>query len=253
MYIIRRWWDKNRWSAIAVILALAAAWLIRQTQGAAVSELINTISRPFQSHPMQLERLSDARTLELRSRLVELESQNQQLKKLLDYRMSAKNPQMILAPVIGRSADAWWQQVTLGRGNRAGIEVGFVVTAPGGLVGRIVGVTANTSRVLLISDRTSQVGVTIGRSRYTGFLQGQSSTHAVMQFFEKVPDVRPGDFVSTSPYSQIFPAGIPVGRVETVNLQKSPAPEAKIALTSPLNSLEWVFVHPKVSKEGEER
>lgn len=251
MYIIRRWWDKNRWSAIAVSLALAAAWIIRQTQGAAVFELINTISRPFQSHPTQDEQLSDARTLELKSRLVELESQNQQLKKLLNYRTTAKNPQMILAPVIGRSADAWWQQVTLGRGANAGIEVGFVVTAPGGLVGRIVSVTANTSRVLLVSDRTSQVGVTISRSRYTGFLQGQSSTRAVMQFFEKVPDVRPGDFVATSPYSQIFPSGIAVGKVESVNLQKSPAPEATIVLTSPLNSLEWVFVHPKATKTEE--
>lgn len=251
MYIIRRWWDKNRWSAIAIGLALVAAWIIRQTQGAAVSELINTISRPFQSHPTQDERLSDARTIELKSRLAELESQNQQLKKLLNYRTIAKNPQMTLAPVIGRSADAWWQQVTLGRGERAGIKVGFVVTAPGGLVGRIVSVTANTSRVLLISDRTSQVGVTISRSRYTGFLQGRSSTRAVMQFFEKVPDVRPGDFVATSPYSQIFPSGIPVGRVESVNLQKSPAPEATIVLTSPLNSLEWVFVQPKPSKTQE--
>lgn len=251
MYIIRRWWDKNRWRVIAVSLALVAAWLIRQTQGAVISELINTISRPFQSHPTQLE-LSNARTLELRSRLVELESQNQQLKKLLDYRTAAKNPQMILTPVIGRSADAWWQQVTLGRGAQSGIEVGFVVTAPGGLVGRIINVTANTSRVLLISDSSSQVGVTVSRSRYTGFLQGRSSTHAVMQFFEKVPDVRPGDFVATSAYSQIFPAGIPVGRVETVNLQKSPAPEATIALTSPLSSLEWVFVHPKASKKVEE-
>lgn len=252
MYIIRRWWDKNRWQMIAVSLALAAAWLIRQTQGAVVSELINTISRPFQSYPAQLEQLSDARTLELRSRLVELESQNQQLKKLLNYRTAAKNPQMLLTPVIGRSADAWWQQVTLGRGAQSGIEVGFVVTTPGGLVGRIIGVTSNTSRVLLISDSSSQVGVTVSRSRYTGFLQGRSSTHAVMQFFEKVPDVRPGDFVSTSAYSQIFPAGIPVGRVETVNLQKSPAPEATIVLTSTLNSLEWVFVHPKASKNVEE-
>lgn len=252
MYIIRRWWDKNRWQTIAVVLALAAAWFIRQTQGAAVVELINAVSKPFQAHPTQLERLSDARTLELQAQLVELESQNQQLKKLLDYRTTAKNPQMILAPVIGRSADAWWQQVTLGRGARSKIEVGFVVTAPGGLVGRISSVTENTSRVLLISDRSSQVGVTVSRSRYNGFLQGRSSTDAVMQFFEKVPNVRPGDFVSTSPYSQIFPAGIPVGRVETVNLQKSPAPEAKIALTAPLNSLEWVFVHPRASNKGEE-
>jgi rod shape-determining protein MreC len=242
MYAIRRWWDKNRWQLIGTCLALAIAWIIRQTQGAAISELTGLITRPFQD-PTQVERLDNARTTELQGRLVELESQNQQLKDLLDYRAAQKNRQMIVAPVIGRSADLWWQQVTLGRGSNAGISIDFVVTAPGGLVGRVISVTPNTSRVLLVSDITSQVGVTVSRSRYTGLLKGQSSTRAVMQFFDKVPDVRLGDFVATSPYSQIFPAGIPVGRVEKLDLNKSPAPEAAIALTSPLNYLEWVFVY----------
>lgn len=248
MYIMRRWWDKNRWQLIGTCLALVCAWIIRQTQGAAISELTNVVTRPFQD-PTQIERLNNARTIELQGRLVELERQNQQLRDLLDYRTAQKNRQMFVAPVIGRNADLWWQQVTLGRGSREGIKVNFVVTAPGGLVGRVINVTPNTSRVLLVSDVTSQFGVTVSRSRYTGLLKGQSSTRAVMQFFDKVPDVRPGDFVATSPYSQIFPAGIPVGRVEKIDLTKSPAPEAAIALTSPLNYLEWVFVYANVGSQ----
>ncbi len=245
---MRRWWDKNRWQLIGTCLALGCAWLIRQTQGSVISELTSIISRPFQD-PTQVERLNNARIVELLGRLVEQERQNQQLKDLLDYRAAQKNRPMIVAPVIGRSADLWWQQITLGRGSNEGIEVNFVVTAPGGLVGRVIGVTPNTSRVLLVSDITSQVGVTVSRSRYTGLLKGQSSTRAVMQFFDKVPDVRPGDFVATSPYSQIFPAGIPVGRVEKIDLTKSPAPEAAIALTSPLNYLEWVFVYTNAERQ----
>ncbi|MBW4665361.1 MAG: rod shape-determining protein MreC [Chroococcus sp. CMT-3BRIN-NPC107] len=248
MYAMRRWWDKNRWQLIGTCLALGCAWLIRQTQGSVISELTSIISRPFQD-PTQVERLNNARIVELLGRLVEQERQNQQLKDLLDYRAAQKNRPMIVAPVIGRSADLWWQQITLGRGSNEGIEVNFVVTAPGGLVGRVIGVTPNTSRVLLVSDITSQVGVTVSRSRYTGLLKGQSSTRAVMQFFDKVPDVRPGDFVATSPYSQIFPAGIPVGRVEKIDLTKSPAPEAAIALTSPLNYLEWVFVYTNAERQ----
>lgn len=249
MYAMRRWWDKNRWQLIGTCLALGCAWLVRQTQGSAISELTSIISRPFQD-PSQVERLNNARIIELLGRLVEQERQNQQLKDLLDYRAAQKNRPMIVAPVIGRSADLWWQQITLGRGSNEGIEVNFVVTAPGGLVGRVIVVTPNTSRVLLISDLTSQVGVTVSRSRYTGLLKGQSSTRAVMQFFDKVPDVRPGDFVATSPYSQIFPAGIPVGRVEKIDLTKSPAPEAAIALTSPLNYLEWVFVYTNAEQKN---
>ena len=268
MYIIRRWWERHALPLVLVSLSLGTAWIIRQTQGAAIFEIYQVITSPFQSSSTQTERLSDAKMLELQARLVELESQNQKLQELLGYvephiaklgeaALQASPPQgnlgkAIVATVVGRSADQWWQQVTLGRGSKAGIQVGFIVAAPGGLVGRIISVTPNTSRVLLISDRTSSVGVTISRSRHMGFLRG-SDSHAVMQFFDKVPDVRRGDVVATSPYSQMFPSGLPVGRVESVNLSKSPAPEAVISLSAPIPYLEWVVVYPKTKNPEEVR
>lgn len=245
MYTLRRWWDRHGLQLVLTGLVLVAAWVIRQTQGSAIFEVYQVVTRPFQSSPTRTEQLSDARMLELQARLVELESQNQSLKELLGYVKQSRAVGVIAAPVVGRSADHWWQQVTLGRGSRVGIQVGFIVTTTGGLVGRITSVTPNTSRVLLISDPTSQVGVILSRSRYVGFLQGKSASQAVMQFFDKVPDVRPGDTVSTSPYSQVFPSGLPVGKVESVNLSKSPAPEAVISLFAPIPYLEWVVVYPK--------
>ncbi|MGB3517017.1 MAG: rod shape-determining protein MreC, partial [Elainellaceae cyanobacterium] len=53
-----------------------------------------------------------------------------------------------------------------------------------------------------------------------------------------------GDAVSTSSLSQLFPPGLPVGLVESVNLNRSPAPEAVIELTSPISRLEWVIITP---------
>ncbi len=256
MYIIRRWWERYALTLVLVSLSFGTAWTIRHTQGAIVLEVYQMLTRPFQSNPSQVLHLRDARIQELETRVAELETQNQQLKKLLGYvnntyKNLSSSQAAIAAPVIGRSADQWWQQITLGRGSQAGIEVGHVVTAPGGLVGRVISVAPHTSRVLLISDPSSQLGVTISRSRFMGFLRGQSANHAVMQFFDKVPDVRPGDMVVTSPYSQIFPAGIPVGRVESINLQKSPAPEAIITLSAPMSHLEWVIVSTQKDLESE--
>jgi len=244
MFILRRWWDRNGVAIVLGGLTLSAAWLVRQTQGTALFEAYQLMTRPFQSGPPQEERLTDARVLELKQQLVELESQNQKLKELLDYGKTQKQ-QGIVAPVVGRSADHWWQQVTLGRGSQEGIKVGFVVMGPGGLVGRVISVTPNSSRVLLISDSTSKVGAVISRSRSMGFMRGQGSNRAVLQFFDKVPDVRRGDVVSTSPVSELFPSGLPLGRVESVNLDKSPAPEAVIELTAPISYLEWVIVYPE--------
>lgn len=243
MYTLRRWWDRHGMRGGLIGLALGAALLVRQTQGAAVFEIYQVLTHPFQAGPTREERLQNAQVQELQQRLVELESQNQRLQGLLGY-VSGRPNQGIVAPVIGRSPDHWWQQVILGRGSGDGIQEGSIVSGTGGLVGRLIDVTPNTSRVLLISDPSSQVGVTVSRSRFMGYLRGQAENRAVMEFFDKVPDVRPGDVIATSSFSRLFPSGLPVGRVESVNLSKSPAPEAVIQLSAPISSLEWAIVTP---------
>jgi len=247
MYIERRqWWEKRALPILLCVVTLGTAWTIRQTQAALIFEVYQVITRPFQrSASVQTERLNDAQNQELQAQLAELKNQNQQLKKLLGYESANKLDRATVAPVIGRSADQWWQQVILGRGTGAGIKVGDIVTAPGGLVGKVSHVTPNTSRVLLISDRTSQLGVTVSRSRNTGFLRGLSESQAVMQFFDKIPDVKRGDAIVTSTYSQIYPAGLPVGKIESLDLNKSPAPEAIVSFSAPIPHLEWVVVYPK--------
>lgn len=132
MYIIRRWWERHALPLVLVSLALGTAWTIRQTQGGAIFEIYQVITSPLELSSTKAERLSDAKMLELQAKVVELESQNQKLKQLLGYIKSAPQAagqgRAIAAPVVGRSADHWWQQVTLGRGSNAGIEVGFIVS-----------------------------------------------------------------------------------------------------------------------------
>jgi rod shape-determining protein MreC len=242
---VRRWWDKYWLKIILTATVLGSAWYLRQTQSALVNEVYQLVVRPFQSQPPEQiqQQLRTARIAELEQRLAEVESQNQKLKKLLGYVQSQKQP-VITAPVIGRSADSWWQEIVIGVGKKEGIEKDFVVTGIGGLVGRVVEVSEHTSRVLLISDRTSRVGAAISRNRSLGFLQGNGTSLAEMQFFEKVSDVRPGDVVTTSSVSYLFPPGLPIGKVKSIDPNKSPAPAAIVELNAPLNYLEWVVVQP---------
>ena len=251
MFTLRRWWNRHAVRAGLICLALGTAWTVRQTQGTAIFEVYQWVSRPFQGGPPREAVQENARIEELQQRLVELESQNQQLKGLLGY-VSSRPDKGVTAPIIGRSADHWWQQIVLGRGSRDGIKVGSIVSGTGGVVGRVVQVGPSTSRVLLISDPSSQVGVTIARSRFMGYMRGQAESRAVMEFFDKVPDVRPGDVVTTSSFSRLFPAGLPIGRVESVNLSKSPAPEAIIELSAPISYLEWVIVYPNPKGDAAE-
>lgn len=243
MYELRRWWDRFGIPFTLATLGLGTALLIRQTQAGFVMETYQWLTRPFRAKTLTPEQLANTQNTELRQRLVELESKNQKLEELLGLARSQK-VKGVPAAVIGRSADHWWQQVTLGRGSNAGVKEGAIVMSPGGLVGRVTQTTPGTSRVLLLSDPSSRVGVMISRSRFMGYLRGKTGNRAVMEFFEKVPDVRKDDIVTTSSFSQLFPAGIPVGRVESVDLTKSPAPEATIELTAPINYLEWAIIYP---------
>lgn len=247
MFALRRWWDKNALKAGLIFLAVGTALGIRQTNGALIDETYQLVTRPFQ-RPSTEKQIENAYVLELQQRVIELENQNQKLRELTDYEKNSSLDTTALAAVIGRSSDDWWQQLTINKGSRANVKVGDIATGPGGLVGRVITVTPNTARILLLSDPTSQIGVKVSRSRATGYIRGETGSQARMQFFEKAPDVKEGDVLVTSSFSRLFPQGVPIGRVASINLETSPAPEAVVQLSVPISNLEWVTIHPYTPK-----
>jgi rod shape-determining protein MreC len=243
MFTLNRWWNRYRLQAILIGLAVGSAAVIRQTNGAVLFESYHLLSGVFRPNPTQGKLLANAQFDELQQRLTELESQNQRMRDLLGY-TSEVNQKGTPAAIVGRSSDHWWQQVILGRGSQSGIKVGDIVRATGGLIGRVTDVTQTTSRVLLLSDPTSRVGAMVSRSRVMGYVRGKTSNRLTMEFFDKAPDVRKGDVIVTSSLSQLFPAGVPIGRVESIDLSKSLVPKATIELSAPVSSLEWAVVYP---------
>lgn len=250
-----RWWERKGLQIGLLGLVVGGAFVVRQTQGAFLLEVYQGITRPLQimsSGPTKEERLRDAQLLELQTEIVELQSQNQKLKQILNYNEQEKVAKPVaVARVIGRSADNWWQQVTLNRGTNNGVQEGSVVRAEGGLIGLVENVTPNSSRVLLVSDFKSQVGVTVSRTGAKGVLRGDGSSEAVLEFYEKVPNVKIGDLIATSTYSQKFPSGVAVGRIKSLDLKRLPASIAKIELFPPIRSLDWVEIYSKPEAQPE--
>lgn len=240
---IRSWWERYSFQTSVVAVGIGLAWVIRQTQGVAIMETYQFLSRPFQSSVTKQELLQDAQVRELRYRLTELESQNQRMKELLKIKVNPMKDE-VWTTVIGRGADSWWNQILIGKGSNDGIKAGSVVVAPGGLVGRVTQVSPNSSQILLVSDPNSQVGVVVSRSRYSGMLKGQSQNTATLEFFERDPDAKVGDIIHTSQFSTLFPENVPVGRIKSINLDKQPSPEAIIEFSTPLGLIEYVKVYP---------
>ncbi|MGB2926179.1 MAG: rod shape-determining protein MreC [Limnothrix sp.] len=243
--MFRRWWQRHGLSLIFVGVGLGTALFLRQTQGVVIQEFYallanagNAVEAPVEPEIL----LQNSKLRELQNRVEELEQQNIKLKKLLDYSKTL-GVEAIAAPVIGRSADSWWQQITIGQGSKAGIKEGYVVTGTGGLVGRVTQVTPHSSRVALLSDVSNQIGVMVSRSRYQGYLKGDSDPQfAQMTFYEKVPDIKEEDMITTSNLSVLYPQGIPVGKVTEIDYNAGPAPIATVELSAPLVTLEWVNV-----------
>lgn len=238
-----RWWDKYGFRTVIITVALIAAFWVKQTQAELLAEIYYFMVEPFQSQNQLVleDRLTNARILELEQRLSELEQQNQQLKQILNY-TETQTVTTITVPIIGRSRGRWWQGVTLGKGREDGIEPGYIVMGIGGLVGRITDVTPNTSKVLLISDATSRVGAVLGGNRQLGYIQGKDSSTVVMHFFDRVTDLQLGEAVATSTLSNLYPPGLPVGRVKSLQQGKESFSEIEVELNAPIEVLEWVVV-----------
>jgi rod shape-determining protein MreC len=239
---LRRWWLRYASQLFLVVVGLILAILLRYNHGTVWLEAYQWLSRPFQRPYDPQVVLETAKLRELSYRLQELESQNAQLRRMLQL-PTVLNGSPLWAQVIGRSADSWWQQVLIAKGARDGVKVGSIVTGTGGLVGRVTEVSAHGSRVLLISDPSSQVGSALTRSRALGILRGQSLSTGVMEFIDRDPDAKVGDIVTTSAFSTLFPEGIPIGKIRSIDLNHQPAPEAVIDFSAPLSMLEFVQVY----------
>lgn len=115
--------------------------------------------------------------------------------------------------VLTDAGTAFRQSVLLNVGARDGVLDGWATMDGLGLVGRISGVGHSTSRVLLLTDPSSRLPVTIKPSGQHALLTGDNTALPVLDFIESPEDVRPGDRVISSGDGGVFPPGLLVGQM----------------------------------------
>jgi rod shape-determining protein MreC len=96
------------------------------------------------------------------------------------------------------------------------VERSQPVVALDGLVGRVVLATGGYAKVQLITDRSATVGVMIERTRRQGLARGNGQRGLTLDYVPLQSDVRPGDRILTSGIDGVYPPGLPVGEVTTV-------------------------------------
>ncbi len=161
-------------------------------------------------------------------------SDNDRLKELLNFRKTMPFT-TIPAQVIGRDPSNWSNSLIVDKGLDGGVKQNKAVLSTKGLVGRVLEVGRYSSKILLITDPNSKVGVMIQRNRQGGILIGSPDGRCKMIYIALDSDVMPGDKVITAGFGMIFPKDIIVG--EVVKVDKEPGRLYKSAVVKTAEDL----------------
>ena len=105
--------------------------------------------------------------------------------------------------------------VNAGRDN--GVARGQAAMTGEGLIGRVAEVGSRAARILLITDLNSRVPVVVDGTRQRAILAGDNSARPSLRYVDAGGTVRIGDRIVTSGQGGVFPPGLPVGVVVSLD------------------------------------
>ena len=122
------------------------------------------------------------------------------------------------AEIIAREWGGWVRSITVNRGRGDNIARLTAVIAPEGLVGRVIDVRNGASVVQVLTDPASTVGAHVVRSRTTGIVEGDPRGTIRLKYMAREGGgIQVGDLVVSSGAGGVFPRGIPIGKVRSID------------------------------------
>ncbi len=222
-------------SAFAVmLLGKADAVLmerIRVSVTDAVAPIVDVLSRPAASISNMVDQVNELTRLREenirlrgeRDRLINwqaaarrLEAENKSLRGLLSFKKTPK-ARFVTGRVIADTGGVFAHSLVVTAGSRDGIAKGQAVMTGDGLVGRVAEVGRRSSRILLITDLNSRIPVLNGRTRVRAILAGNNSEQPGLIHLPPGETAAPGDRIVTSGHGGVFPSGLAVGIVSSVD------------------------------------
>jgi rod shape-determining protein MreC len=215
---------------------------LHDAQGAGASALrpfqiaAGRVARPFRDAYGYFASLAGAKSdnEKLRRELRELRAQATtnlagsrraaELERLLHYEQGPTYPKdyrPVNTSIISFPSGPFAQQVAIAAGSDSGIAINTSVVSADGLVGRVTNVARSTAVVTLITDPDSALAARDLTSGVSGLIRhGQGST-LMLDRVPKEQVVQKGDVIVTQGtrdrrYPDLYPYGIPIGRVLSV-------------------------------------
>lgn len=184
-----------------------------------------------------------------------LRAENERLKGLLNYVEALENFDYVTAVVTGNSQGIWFETFTINAGRNQGIAKEMPVVCAQGLVGRVIEVGANWSKVTGVIDASSDVSVLVERTRDIGVVRGvfnaTEGNKLELYYLPSGFDLVPGDRIVTSGMSSIFPKSLFVGTVTEVTRRSGEGTQANAIIEPAVDFGHLEEVTVLIPKAGE--
>jgi rod shape-determining protein MreC len=160
-------------------------------------------------------RADQDRLLEWQTVARQLQAENDALRAMLKL-VPEPSAVFVTARVVADNGGAFVRTVLVTAGLRDGVRKGSVAMTGEGVVGRVAEVGEHSARVLLLSDISSRIPVTIERTRDQAILAGDNSDNPRLLYLPHGNALTPGDRIVTSTAGGAFPGGLPIGQVVAI-------------------------------------
>ncbi|MDM8277715.1 rod shape-determining protein MreC [Ligilactobacillus aviarius] len=191
---------------------------------------VSNLTDTYQENVQLKKKLDSMNALQVENET--LKQENKQLKQQLSLNKSLTSYTDISTYVISRSPSTWQNQIVISKGSNAGITKGSAVVSDKGLIGRVMEVNRNNSKVELVTtqddaaDRFAVQLIDNNGQTVNGLITGYDTDTnlLVMGQITSKENVKKGTQVITSGLGGTTPKGLFVGTVEKVVNQQAGLP-----------------------------
>lgn len=146
-------------------------------------------------------------------------SRNRFLETALEFKKQNSFPKR-MARVVGKDPSFWFKTLIVDRGENDGVVTGMVARTSLGVVGQVVQVSDNYSKILLANAPSSAIDAIVQNSRVRGILKGAGEQGYILHYVLKNAEVKVGDKIVTAGIGGVFPSGITLGTVSKVHAKR---------------------------------
>jgi rod shape-determining protein MreC len=164
--------------------------------------------------------------------------ENNKLRELINETVQSED---IYAKVLVDKDSPYLKSIILNKGSKDNVKIGMAIVDKSYLVGKIIEVNYTNSRALLLSDLNSKIPVLLEPIDIHAVLSGTGKNHGVIEYTkdeykQKIDGKK--IIVYTSGYGGLFKSGLPVGKINTNNINK----ENKVNFFSDFRQLDYVKI-----------